>query len=102
MGYTTASESERQNINEAVISNYEEKTSSFQQQASQEIIAQPSIINDKKMPIEQPHDQEQFSSTSSASTIVAGNEPNVTTISTNLSDIKNSNTGATTSSNPLE
>ena len=59
------------------------------------------------MPIEQPHNpitpiQEQLSSTSSASTIVAGNEPNVTTISTNLSDIKNSNTGATNSSNPLE
>ena len=102
--YTTASESERQNVNEAVNTIYEDKTGSTQQQASQEIMVNQSNNNDRKLQIDQhTHpinpNQEQLSSTSSASTIVAGNDSNTIPISPNQSDIKSTSIGTAVSIN---
>ena len=102
--YTTASESERQNVNEAVNTIYEDKIGSTQQQASQEIMVNQSNNNDRKLQIDQhTHpinpNQEQLSSTSSASTIVAGNDSNTIPISPNQSDIKSTSIGTAVSIN---
>ena len=105
--YTTASESERQNVNEAVNTIYEDKIGSTQLQASQEIMVNQSNTNDRKLLIDQHTNQinpnqEPLSSTSSASTIVAGNELNTIPISPNQSDIKSTTTATAVSNNTSE
>ena len=108
--YTTASESERQNLNEAANPNYDDKISTSSQQISQESITQSLINNERKLQVDQLQNtiapiQEQLSSTSSASTIVLGNDPATTPPSTNLagpSNLKNTTNEAAVSANGAE
>ena len=94
-------------MNEAVNTIYEDKIGSNQLQALQEIMVNQSNNNDRKLLIDQHTNpinpnQEQLSSTSSASTIVAGNDSNTIPISPNQSDMKSATTGTAVPINACE
>ena len=108
--YTTASESDRiQNVNEAVHQNYEEKGIPPRQYLPNENFGQQVFNVERNLQMEQQQTpivpiQEQASSTSSMSTIIAGNDAASTPpiISETTNDLKNMPIGTVVASNTVE
>ena len=108
--YTTASESDRiQNVNEAVHQNYEEKVVPPRQYLPNENFGQQIFNIERNLQMEQQQNpivpiQEQASSTSSMSTIIAGNEAASTPpiISETTNDLKSMPIGTGVSPNTVE
>ena len=103
--YTTASESEKQTLNDVMNPNYDEKLNSAQQPSNENIVPQ-TINNEKSLQVDQqqrstPTIQCQASSASSVST-VAGNDVVTTHPSGNPADLSDSTKVVVPAANNLE
>jgi hypothetical protein len=108
--YTTASESDRiQNVNEAVHQSYEDKGIPLQQYLPNENFGQQVFNVERNLQMEQQQTRivpilEQASSTSSMSTLIAGNDAASTppSVSETTNDLKNMSIGTVVASNNVE
>ena len=103
--YTTASESEKQTLNDVMNPNYDEKLNSAQQHSNENIVPQ-TINNERSLQVDQqqrstPTLQGQASSTSSVST-VAGNDVLNPLSSGNPADLSDSTKALGQAANNLE